>query len=268
MSKLAKKISLTLLIVLSCFIMVGCDEELPCSIVITQNDYPSYDFESALIVYPCGIENMSGPLDATTITGGFGNTKEDMYWLADYLRNEGDLIVIVVSASNNNNIASYEKAHKAGVNILKDLNADPDYQLYGKIGDIGVIGYSMGGAGALQAANDQGAGIGGAIGLAPYQTENDNIGGISVPTMVLVGSIDAIAPPAMAYDTYGSLPNVPKLYGEIKGKEHLYWVNNNNESIASPYILAWLKYYLSGDDSYHFVLSNTSSELLDYEYIP
>lgn len=265
MNKFAKQLLLILFIVTSSFIMIGCDEgELPYSTKITKADFPSYDFDNALILYPADIENMSGPIHATTITGGFGNNKEDMFWLAEYLRDEGDLIVIVVSATNNTTISSYEKAHKAGIDILLDLNSDPRFSLYGKVGAIGVIGYSMGGAGAIQAAHDESNNIGAAIGLAPYNTDNNNIDGISVPTMMLVGSIDVIAPPSMVHDTFESLPDVPRSYGEIKSKEHLYWVNNNNEKIASPYILAWLKYFLEGDSSYYGV----PADIADYEFIP
>src|SRR5690606_20431916 len=48
-------------------------------------------YASARVSYPCGLPNAS--YAATTLTGGFTNTKEDMYWLADHLTSHGYIVI-------------------------------------------------------------------------------------------------------------------------------------------------------------------------------
>ena len=252
--------------VISCLLLMGCDNTtLPCSFEVPDSTYPNSDLASALIVYPCNIDSIDGPIGATTLSGGIYNTKEDMYWIAEYLRDEGDLIVIAMSASNNTTVNSYEKAQKAGVNILKELNRTSGNQIYQKVGKIAVMGWSMGGAGALHTANDMGDEISAAIALAPWNAYN--LSGISVPTAILVGGADVVAPPTMALNTYRSLPDVPKSFAKIDGKSHQYWKNNSNGGETGKiYILSWLKYYLSDDDSYYDTLMSPPLEVIDYDY--
>ena len=64
----------------------------------------SYDAEldnegyaSARMSYPCDLSG--GPLPATTLTGGFTNTKEQMYWLADHLTSHG-YVVLTMTPNN------------------------------------------------------------------------------------------------------------------------------------------------------------------------
>src|SRR5690606_22319785 len=56
----------------------------------------SLSYSSARVSYPC---NLSGTAPATTLTGGFTNTKEDMYWLANHLSSHG-FIVITITPNN------------------------------------------------------------------------------------------------------------------------------------------------------------------------
>jgi len=121
-----------------------------------------------------------GRMPATTLSGGNSNTKEDIYWLADQLRNDG-VVVVAVTAEDYwffDARASYRQAHKAGSCIIDKLNAvvadddnngipngldfGNDYDnrlgklkksLQGNIGKKSLIGYSAGGAGALWAAS-------------------------------------------------------------------------------------------------------------------
>lgn len=54
-------------------------------------------YGSARVFYPC--ETADGPFAATTLTGGFTNTKEQMYWLAEHLVTHG-YIVIAITPTN------------------------------------------------------------------------------------------------------------------------------------------------------------------------
>lgn len=249
----------------------GCDipdDESICSYAVSNYVYPEGNRSSAQVFYPCTIQDMAGQFDATTVTGGATNTKEDMYWLAEYLTGNGNLVVIAVSASSNLSISSYESAHKAGVGILKSEDNNRNSPLYNKLGKIAVMGYSMGGAGALQAAHDLGSTIDAAIGLAPWSTSS-YLSGISVPTMVIVGSRDTTASPTMVHNTFEDLPSgLPKAYAEVYGETHFFWVNNRDGAPADEYILAWLKYYLSDDYAYYGTLSDPPSGIVDYEFEP
>jgi hypothetical protein len=92
----------------------------------------SHRIGSARVYYPCNIDGMNN-VHSTTLTSGFGGSKSIKYWLADPIAEKG-MVVITVSAVNNMAVSGYETAHKSGVTILRDENADTKSPLYEKIG--------------------------------------------------------------------------------------------------------------------------------------
>lgn len=248
--------------VLSIFTMMAYGEaQSACSYDIRSNE-TSHLIASARVYYPCDIDTMEN-VHSTTLTSGFSGSKENMYWLAEPIADAG-MVVIVVSASNNSTVSGYEVAHKSGVAILQDENADSSSPLYGKIGSYGVMGYSMGGGGSLNAATDLGDGIETCIALAPYAPDPGN--GHTAATLILTGTADVIAPADMGKGAYEDLSFInARGYASMVGASHLFWVYNFNPGTADDYIIAWLKYFGENDVSYGATIENPGTDMTDVQ---
>lgn len=256
-----KRISVLLFAVLLTVGMTACE---PTEVGVCTYDISSYETSytigSARVFYPCGIDAMSN-VHSTTLTSGFTGSKENMYWLARPIAREG-MVAITVSADNNSSVSGYERAHKSGVSILRAENSDPGSPLYGKLGSYGVMGYSMGGGGSINAASDLGSQVDTCVALAPY-TPNPGYGH-SAATLILTGTADTTAPPYMGEGAYDDLYSIAaRGYASMRGQGHMFWSNNSNPGSADDYIVAWLKYFGEGDTSYGSTIENPSSDMTD-----
>jgi dienelactone hydrolase len=258
------KRTLILLIAIFCTVaLIACEpvDEGVCTFDISAYETP-YTIGSARVFYPCDIETLDN-VHATTLTSGMGGSKENMYWLAESIAAEG-MVVIAVSAANNYSVSGYELAHKSGVSILEDENADPASPLYGKVGSYGVMGYSMGGGGSVNAATDLGNDVETCIALAPY-TPNPGYNH-SAATLILTGTLDTVAPAYMGENAYDDLDFIDaRGYASMSGASHMFWVNNYTPGTADDYIIAWLKYFGEGDTTYGSIIENPGSDMTDVQ---
>lgn len=209
-------------------------------------------YGSAQVFYPC--ETAEGPFAATTLTGGFTNTKEDMYWLASHLLTHGYIVIAITPTNTLGSAPTWETAHKAGIEMLISENSRQNSPIYGLVdtNNLQISGYSMGGGGALLAAHDLGLGIASVQAFAPYGG-GTTLGGISVPTICYAGGSDGTASPSSVIDQFDSLPdNIERTYAEFSGVAHLAWVSGSDEEKIKfmTYITSWMKVYLDGDESY------------------
>ena len=258
------KIFIALLISVSMLFIFGCEPTSDNSYDVGRTVYSQGSRDSARIFYPENIDQLTD-VGATTLTSGMGGTKEGMYWLAEPIADAG-MVVVAVSASDNMTVSGYETAHKSGIGILKEENNNPDSPIYGKIGKYGIMGYSKGGGGSINASSDLGDEVDTCIGLAPWGANPSS--NLSAATMILTGTTDMIAAASMGKGAFEDLPDVPRLYASLRGEGHMFWNMNSNPGNADDLIVAWLKYYLEGDSSYLSVIESPGSEFTDYEYHP
>ncbi len=215
----------------------------------------SLDYASARVSYPC---NLSGTAPATTLTGGFTNTKEDMYWLADHLTSHGYIVFAMTPTNNLGLPPVWERAHEAGIAKLKSENTRTLSPIRGKVdvNKLGIMGFSMGGGGTLLAAGDLGTQIKTAVPLAPWL-------GVSIPsyrnirakTLVISGASDTVAFPGTIAGYYNNLPTtITRGLAEVRGASHLDWfgptASSTQQTRFKTLTTAWLKTYLTGDTSY------------------
>jgi hypothetical protein len=253
---------LILLFAILCTVaLIACEpvEDDVCTYDISSYE-TSHTIGSARVYYPCNIDELDN-VHSTTLTSGMGGSKENMYWLAEPIAEEG-MVVITVSAANNMSVSGYERAHKSGVAILQDENDDPRSPLYGYIDSYGVMGYSMGGGGSVNAATDLGTEVETCIALAPY-TPNPGYNH-SAATLILTGSADVIAPAYMGEGAYRDLDFIDaRGYASMRGEGHMFWANNNNPGTADDYIVAWLKYFGEGDTTFGHTIEDPGSDMTD-----
>lgn len=220
----------------------------------------SSGISSARVFIPAG----TGVTGATTVSGGFTNNKEDMYWLAERLQ-AGGVIAFAISASNNSSVSGYENAHRGGMALMASENTRSGSPINGRVGKRGVAGYSMGG-GAVINLGDY-SGVEAVMAMAPYSPDTPG-SNHDAATMILTGTSDTIAPASMGENAFNRLPDsTPRLYASMSGESHLFWVNNSNPGSAADFMVAWAQYYLSGNTSAYSVFSQGPGRgMTDYEF--
>jgi len=171
------------------------------------------------------------------------------------------------------------------LDYVLDLNKDENSELFGKIDEahIGCIGYSQGGAGAINAVtkfenSDKFTAL--FTGSAAYSLLSNNMGWgydvskISIPYFMTAGtgsSDDAgnseihnneafagVAPLASLVENYdGITADVLKLRARITGAEHQDMLN-----LTDGYMTAWMLYHLQGDAEAASVFVGENAEIL------
>lgn len=231
-------------------------------------DLTSPDYNSAIVYYPC--EKDLGPFAATTLTGGWINTKEDMSWLAGHLVTHGYILISMTPNDNMGENEEWEKAHKAGLAKLVSENKNAKSPIYGLVdtGAMQIMGFSKGGGGALLAAADMGSKVKSTQALAPYMDHEVEFTGIRSATICYSGSDDLIATPSVVADIFDSLPDdITRTMVVLSQAAHLDWVDGgNHQDRFKTYITAWMKIHLNNDDSFKKYIKGTQEWLTDFKH--
>ncbi len=228
-------------------------------------------YSKAVVSYPC--ETDQGPFAATTLTGGFSNTKKDVEWLGNHLVTHGYIII----AMTPNNVfgfnSSWQKAHNAGIAKLRSENTRAESPIQGLVrtADLQIMGFSKGGGGALLAAADQGADIRATQALAPYMDFSYDLSGIRSATIVHAGSSDIIASDRYAKEMFQALPvSVDRTLVNYRRARHLDWVgrSGNYRDRFQTYITSWMKVYLDRDASYQSYIDGYQDWFDEFVHYP
>ncbi|HEX5357960.1 MAG TPA: alpha/beta hydrolase [Aquabacterium sp.] len=196
-----------------------------------------------------------GPFGVVAFSPGFVNTEAANKWWGPALASHGFVVVMI------NTLTPFDLPGLRGRQLLaalKDIIArsqDKASAYFGRI-DINrraVMGHSMGGGGTLSASVSDPS-LKAAIPLAPWSANTD-WSKDSVPTLVIAGQNDVVAPPStMASVFYNNLPgNLSKAYMEMKAADH-FFPNNLGPTAMKPvmskYAVSWLKRFLDEDRRY------------------
>jgi hypothetical protein len=234
---------LAVLVVILCLLAVwGCD---PGYYDIDGSGHIS----SVRVFYPASLQKSNRTFHAVTLSGGFSSTKEDMYWLAEYLSRKAEIIVFKVEAENSTGVAGFTDAHLQCVQLMQSEDNDPESMVYQKIDKSGLIGYSLGGGAVLRAAAELGDELDAVVALAPYDP-GDDLGDVSASALILVGADDQVAPPYYAETAYMNLPDtIKKCMMQLESFPHLLWVHNTNASADTPKLLIsdWIDLVMNGN---------------------
>jgi dienelactone hydrolase len=242
---------------------------LACDPIDDGYDYYSLSGSRAVsscrVYYPSSLENDNDTYPAVTLSGGMANSKEAMYWMAEYLAGQAEVIVFTISAANNMTVNGYENAHHDGYAMMVAENDNPSSVLYQRIKNYGLMGYSMGGGGVINVASDLGDDVTAVIAMAPYNPEAI-LRNVSAGCLIMVGSNDAVARARRnAEPAYEDLPDsIDKCLLEFRSFGHLAWVRNTDRSGDLPKELAgdWIDFMMNMNASQRSSFANPSSEVI------
>lgn len=220
-------------------------------------------YDSAIVYYPDG----NGPFPATTMSGGWTNTKEDMEWICVDLVEQG--FIVICFTPQRRLLALpwiWQRGQEAIYDTLLAENADRNSDIYGKVNTnkIGLAGFSMGGGGVVQTANENTTDAKVAIAMAPWETCTinptadclDNTTNITIPVFIFGGTNDRLVYDNELNNMYENVPASTERLGIIfDGMTHydLFGVEAAKGAArdeVATYMIAFLKVNLVGDSSY------------------
>ncbi len=249
-------------VLLSVLLLTACKDappegpaaEGPYSLCSYKDNLDAEGYASARLSYPCELD--TEPLPAITLTGGYTNIKEQMYWLADHLTQHGYIVLTVTPNNIFGSVSFWEQAHQDAYYQLLDENKRPESPVANKIDitRIALAGYSNGGGGALEVANTLGDEIHSVVGMAPYipiigASVFDNV---SANTLLLSGALDFTAFPPLIKSTHNNLSEGPlRLYAQFNGVSHFDWIAlGRQHNKFKGIILSWLGMSLKNSYQY------------------
>lgn len=216
----------------------------------------------ALLYYPCV---MSGKMAATTLTSGANAGHAALAWLATEIADNNFVVLAMTPTETAGPNSLWRDAHLSGIAKLESLNAEPG-KLQNRIDTdkLQMCGHSRGGSGALMAAAILGSKVKATIAMAPYPEDFDNLDGITSATLIQCGGLDIFVTPKMAAGVYNLLPaGISKGFFEYTNAHHASWGTFNlqlmHETLNED-IVAWMKYYLDGDTTQAYLLSDRETK--------
>lgn len=218
------------------------------------------EFSAATIYFPA---NKGEDFPGIAISPGFVESQENMSWWGSHLASHGYAVLTLDTNELRDDPSLRADALMAAVGVLRNEGERMGGTLRGKIINdrMAIMGHSMGGGGTLIAANAHSAELKAAIPFTPWQPDGD-FSAISIPTLVIAGENDRIAPAAdHALPHFESLSeNIPKMYLEVRGGNHFIANTDTGDDRLTPNIdvhdlvggmaVAWLKLFVDGDESY------------------
>lgn len=159
-------------------------------------------YNSAVVYYPDATP--LGLLPATTLVAGFTNVKEDILWIAEHLASHG-FVVLAYTPSNNYSLdaADWSAAQQVAFRKLEAENTRNGSPIYGRINSeqIGLMGFSMGGAGTILAANGIPK-VRTAVAFCPFEPVVPNG---NQPMMLISGTADTVSLPELIQTAYSKI---------------------------------------------------------------
>lgn len=244
-------------------------------------------FAGATIYYPT---NAASPFAGVAVAPGWAETQANTEGWGRFL---GSHCFVVITFDMNNATQDLPDrratALLAAVDTLKAENGRSGSPLFGKMypDRYAIMGHSMGGGGALIAAQNARTDIRAAIPYTPWNS-SQNFSGVRKPTLIIGATLENLAPTAThAWPFYQSINATTagaKAYIQFKTGDHgvannpLYPDPQNpaaNQRVVARWALSWLKLYVLDDTRYQPFLRRPIAPEPDvlepaprYAYIP
>ncbi|WP_082536249.1 MULTISPECIES: alpha/beta hydrolase [unclassified Roseateles] len=200
-------------------------------------------FGGGTIYYP----TTSGQYGVVAMSPGFTATESSIAWLGRRLATHG-LVVITINTNS-----TYDQPASRATQLMAALNhvlnsASSTVRSRVDSSKLAVAGHSMGGGGALIAAQNNPT-LKAALPLTPWNTST-RFDGVRVPTLIVGADGDSVARVAShARPFYASLPATTfKAYAELNGASH--FAPNSTNTPIGRYGVAWMKRFVDADTRY------------------
>ena len=194
-----------------------------------------------------------GTYGAVAIVPGYQDSANAFAWYGPRIATQGFVVIIIDSVDLNDGPGARGNELLAALSYLttqSPVAAEVDPQR------LAVMGHSMGGGGALDAARTQPS-LRASIALAPWEFYGATYGTNTTPTLVVGCEDDETAPPDhFARAFYGTL-TAERAYVEIAGGDHAC-PRTPNTTVAAT-VISWLKRFVDSDTRYEPFLCPTPS---------
>lgn len=200
-------------------------------------------FGGGTIYYPT--DQSQGTFGGVAIAPGYTARQSSIAWLGPRLASQGFVVITIDTTTTSDQPSSRGDQLRAALRYLTSSSA---VRTRVDAGRLAVMGHSMGGGGALEAAKDDPS-LQAAIPLTPWNLDK-TWPEVSTPTLVIGAQNDSVASVRThAEPFYESIPaGTPKTYLELRGASH-YAPNVPSTTIARNSI-AWLKRFVDDDLRY------------------
>ncbi|MFE7565791.1 alpha/beta hydrolase family protein [Streptomyces sp. NPDC057539] len=200
-------------------------------------------FGGGTIYYPTSTAD--GTFGAVAVVPGFTGTQSSLAWLGPRLASQGFVVFTIDTVTLLDQPASRGRQLLAALDHLTGSPA-----VGGRIDSarLGVMGHSMGGGGALEAAKSR-TSLKAAIPLTAWN-QDKTWPEVRTPTLVVGADGDTVAPVASHSEPfYTSLQDsLDKAYLELKGASHNAPTVSN--TTIAKYSVSWLKRFIDEDTRY------------------
>ncbi|REE98709.1 alpha/beta hydrolase family protein [Thermomonospora umbrina] len=221
----------------------------------------SAGFNQGTVYYPN--DTGQGTFGAIAITPGFISPESSIAWLGPRLASNGFVVITLTTNTGFDQPNGRADQMKAALDWLVKESPTAVRQRIDPT-RLGVMGWSMGGGGTLDAAETH-PNIQAAIPLAPWHTDKD-WSTVKVPTMIIGAQNDFIAGVgAHSEPFYESLKSAPeRAYAEIKGGNHFSVTTDT--PLVGKLATSWMKRFIDDDTRYDQFLcpKPTDSTLSEY----
>ncbi|TDE59064.1 alpha/beta hydrolase [Nonomuraea mesophila] len=218
-------------------------------------------FGGGEIYYPD--DTSQGTFGAIAISPGYTARWSSLDWLGPRIASHGFVVIGIETNTLYDQPASRGRQLLAALDYLVE---DSPSTVRSRIDPsrLAVAGHSMGGGGSLEAADDRSS-LRAAVPIAPWNLTK-SWSGVRVPTMIIGGESDSIAPVASHSERfYESIPSSSeKAYLELNGASHFFPQVTNTTMAKS--MVAWLKRFVDEDTRYEQFLCPPPSGSAIEEY--
>jgi hypothetical protein len=203
---------------------------------------PGNGFNGGFIYYPTDTSQRYGGIAIVPgYTALFANEEA---WMGPWLASFGFVVIGIETNSRNDYDVARGTQLLAALDYLTQSSAVRDRVDASRLA---VIGHSMGGGGAISAAERRPT-LKAAVPLAPF-SPSQNMSTDRVPTMVIAGQNDTVVTPSYLDGLYPTLPSTTQsAFVQLSGADHLFptHTNANVMRLAIP----WLKIFVDNDTRY------------------
>ncbi|MEX1034007.1 MAG: hypothetical protein WDZ30_11650 [Cellvibrionaceae bacterium] len=208
-------------------------------------------FGGGTIHYPTGT---TGTMGVIAVVPGFISPESSIRWWGPRIASHGFVVITIATNSGYDSPDSRANQLNAALNYVISQSNSSSSAIRGMVDASrrGVMGWSMGGGGALKAAADDRS-IMAALPQAPYYSGSNNFNRITTPTLIIACENDSTASVSRhASPFYNAIPSsTDKAFLEVNNGSHSCANSgNSNSDILGKYGVAWMKRFIDLDRRY------------------